>query len=287
MDIDPLPFAFGGLREGVLSSWIDEVLPSTQKIRFLVQHSDQILEHNLFVTITASPAHAYQASLYLALTLVTQKKAFFEPWDRAFPFPQFFRSLQAEAGGQDFFSLSLEDVFSPQQAEKIHHGFSVLLYSATAIAEIEQAALLSAFLLFNKHAITHLLANQALDAHVFSSPAQMAGWLTCPAFLQPWINGKYAPVFTRALDSLFGKLTRKMSSFANKKLAEFVFSIMLHRKRYLEGPVYHKCHDTFFTREGMQPGHVYMISSVPLSVLPGEEQEDASSKLPKHPRCGM
>lgn len=284
MDIDPLPFAFGGLREGVLSSWIDEVLPSTQKIRFLVQHSDQILKHNLFVTITASPAHAYQASLYLALTLVTQKKAFFEPWDRAFPFPQFFRSLQAEAGGQDFFSLSLEDVFSPQQAEKIHYGFSVLIYSATAIAEIEQAALLSAFLLFNKQSITHLLANQALDAHVFSTPAHMAGLLTCPAFLQPWINGPYAPVFTRALDSLFGKLTRKTSPFVNKKLAEFVFSVMLHRKRYLEGPVYHKYHPTFFSKDCRQPGNAYKASSVPLSVFTAEKQDNSSGQLSIHPR---
>jgi hypothetical protein len=279
-----LPFAFDGSRDRPLSSWIDEVLPDPWRCQFLVRHCDQILRNNLFATITAPPAQAYQASLYLALTLVTQKKAFFEPWDRAFPFPQFFRSLQAELGGRDFFALSLDDVFSPLQAEKIDNRFSVLIYYATAIKEIEQAALISAFLLFNKKNIMNLLADYAAGSHVFSSPAQMAGQLSCPTFLQPWVNGQYAPVFTQALDKLFGMLTRTTSPFTYKILAEFVFAVLLHRKRYLRGPVYHKSHHHWFSQERRQSVKAADIASQRVYSLVEEEYHYSSGQSPTCPR---
>ncbi len=236
---DSFPFSFHSHSRHAASSWIDEVIPPWQKKALIMDQMEQITIQNLYATITVPDRCLYEASVYLALSLLTQRKVFYRRWDRVFPFPSLYRSLQQTVHQHDFFSLCLLDVFPSQSAVGVDPWFTVLINVAISIEEVEQAALLSAFLLFNRESIACLLsAGRDAREHILSGSAQMAEVLPCPMYLHRWINASYEDTFVRAWDTLFRKLTRRTSPFKFLKLAEFVFSIMVSLKRYIRGPSY-------------------------------------------------
>ena len=233
------PFSSHSYSRHAASSWIDEVIPPWQKKALIMDQMEQITIQNLYATITVPDRCLYEASVYLALSLLTQKKVFYRSWDRVFPFPSLYRSLLQTVHKHDFFSLCLLDIFPSQAAVGVDPWFALLLNVAISIEEVEQAALLSAFLLFNRESIAGLLsADRGAREHILSGPANMAELLPCPMYLHRWINDRYEETFVRAWDTLFCKLTRRMSPFKYQKLAEFVFSIMVSLKRYIRGPSY-------------------------------------------------